>query len=287
MAGGLPPPPTRSASGDFIWVDWYNKLNTLLNTGGSIAWSTINFTGSKLSDIQTRDHNTLTSLQGGTAGEYYHLTAAQYANLGSAINSTPVGNITPSTGAFTTLSASSTVSGAGFSTYLASPPAIGATSAGSGKFTTLQSTGTFTPSTTSGIVGTTLANNAQAGSVGEVLTATVTTVSTPSATNTNVVTLSLSPGDWDVQGFASFNPAASTIPNTLITGLSSVSASFGGLGTYVVTRATFATGGDERQTTPIVRFNVSTTTTIYLVVQPGYTVSTLTTDGVIFARRVR
>jgi hypothetical protein len=42
------------------------------------------------------------------------------------INGT-VGATTPTTGAFTTLSASSTVSGTGFSTYLASPPAIGGT----------------------------------------------------------------------------------------------------------------------------------------------------------------
>ena len=40
-----------------------------------------------------------------------------------------VGATTPSTGAFTTLAASSTVSGTGFSTYLASPPAIGGTAA--------------------------------------------------------------------------------------------------------------------------------------------------------------
>ena len=45
-----------------------------------------------------------------------------------------------SAGAFTTLSASSTVSGAGFSTYLASPPAIGGTAAAAGAFTSLTST---------------------------------------------------------------------------------------------------------------------------------------------------
>jgi hypothetical protein len=48
-----------------------------------------------------------------------------------------VGATTANTGAFTTLSASSTVSGTGFSTYLASPPAIGGTAAAAGKFTTL------------------------------------------------------------------------------------------------------------------------------------------------------
>ncbi len=52
-----------------------------------------------------------------------------------------IGGTTPAAGAFTTLSASSTVSGTGFSTYLASPPAIGGTAAAAGTFTTLTSTG--------------------------------------------------------------------------------------------------------------------------------------------------
>lgn len=47
----------------------------------------------------------------------------------SALNSVAIGSTTASTGAFTTLSASSTVSGTGFSNYLASPPAIGGTAA--------------------------------------------------------------------------------------------------------------------------------------------------------------
>lgn len=65
---------------------------------------------------------------------------------GSTINSTSIGATTASTGAFTTLSASSTVSGTGFSTYLASPPAIGGTAAAAGTFTS----GTFTSISDSG-----------------------------------------------------------------------------------------------------------------------------------------
>jgi hypothetical protein len=57
------------------------------------------------------------------------------------INGT-VGATTANTGAFTTLSASSTVSGTGFSTYLASPPAIGGTTAAAGSFTTLSASST-------------------------------------------------------------------------------------------------------------------------------------------------
>ena len=52
-----------------------------------------------------------------------------------------MGATTPAAGSFTTLSASSTVSGTGFSTYLASPPAIGGTAPAAGSFTTLGATG--------------------------------------------------------------------------------------------------------------------------------------------------
>jgi hypothetical protein len=55
-----------------------------------------------------------------------------------------IGSGTANTGAFTTLSASSTVSGTGFSTYLASPPAIGGTAAAAGTFTTLSGTTSVT-----------------------------------------------------------------------------------------------------------------------------------------------
>jgi hypothetical protein len=63
------------------------------------------------------------------------------ATFSGAHNGT-VGATTASTGAFTTLSASSTVSGTGFSTYLASPPAIGGTAPAAGTFTSVLVTGT-------------------------------------------------------------------------------------------------------------------------------------------------
>jgi len=70
-------------------------------------------------------------------------TAADAGTITSTgLNAFPIGATTASTGAFTTLSASSTVSGTGFSTYLASPPAIGGTAAAAGTFTTLSCTST-------------------------------------------------------------------------------------------------------------------------------------------------
>ena len=88
-----------------------------------------------------------------TSGKYSDLTglptlgtiSSQDANnvtiSGGSINGTTIGASSASTGAFTTLSASSTVSGTGFSDYLASPPAIGGTTPAAGKFTTLDATG--------------------------------------------------------------------------------------------------------------------------------------------------
>jgi hypothetical protein len=93
-----------------------------------------------------------------TSGKYSDLTglptlgtissqdASNVTISGGSINGTTIGASSASTGAFTTLSASSTVSGTGFSTYLASPPAIGGTAPAAGKFTTLEATGVATVS---------------------------------------------------------------------------------------------------------------------------------------------
>ena len=69
--------------------------------------------------------------------------SVSYEIASGVIDAATIGATTPSTGAFTTLSASSTVSGTGFSTYLASPPAIGSSAASTGAFTTLSATSTF------------------------------------------------------------------------------------------------------------------------------------------------
>jgi hypothetical protein len=92
------------------------------------------------------------TLSGGTTNGVAYLNGSNVITTGSALtfdgtvltssgfsgplNGT-VGATTANTGSFTTLSASSTVSGTGFSTYLASPPAIGATTQNTGAFTTL------------------------------------------------------------------------------------------------------------------------------------------------------
>lgn len=61
-----------------------------------------------------------------------------------------IGSTTPNTAAFTTLSASSTVSGAGFSAYLSSPPAIGNVAPNSGTFTSVTATESISSSLSAG-----------------------------------------------------------------------------------------------------------------------------------------
>jgi hypothetical protein len=98
--------------------------------------------------VNVTDKKLYTKDSGGTVVKLVGSLGNQEANAaaitGGSINGTTVGASTASTGAFTTLSASSTVSGTGFSTYLASPPAIGGTAAAAGAFTTLSASGAVT-----------------------------------------------------------------------------------------------------------------------------------------------
>lgn len=59
-----------------------------------------------------------------------------------------IGSVAASSGAFTDLSSSGVVGGAGFVSYLASPPVIGGTAANAGSFTTLNASGQVTFSST-------------------------------------------------------------------------------------------------------------------------------------------
>jgi hypothetical protein len=101
-------------------------------TGGVMSWAAASGSpGGSTTQVQYNN----TGAFAGSANMTFDGTTLTAAGFSGPLNGT-VGATTASTGAFTTLSASSTVSGTGFSTYLASPPAIGGTAPAAGTFTT-------------------------------------------------------------------------------------------------------------------------------------------------------
>ena len=85
MASGLPPPPVNDKPGSFAWLEWYRQLRNYVSTSGSVPWYIINFSGSNITDIATRNHNSLQSIQGGTSGQHYHLTQDQHAAVSNRL----------------------------------------------------------------------------------------------------------------------------------------------------------------------------------------------------------
>lgn len=131
-------------------------------------------------------------------------------------------------------------------------------------------------------------SNAQAGYVGEYVSNSATGVSLTTATPANVTSISLTAGDWDVSGTVTFVPANTTAPTLLQCGTSTTSATLGGLGTQSFLGLTFPTNGQSQGlVAPSQRVSIASTTNVYLVAQASFTVSTMTANGFIRARRVR
>lgn len=98
MASGLPPPPVNDQPGSFAWLEWYRQLRNYVSTSGSVPWYIINFSGSNITDIANRSHGNLQSLQGGSAGQHYHLTQDQHIKVTSGTRLENINYQVPLTG---------------------------------------------------------------------------------------------------------------------------------------------------------------------------------------------
>ncbi len=150
-------------------------------------------------------------------------------------------------------------------------------------------------SSTSGIIGTTTNNNAAAGSVGEEVESIITLasggVSLTNATSADVTSISLTAGDWDVWGNVGFSGNGATLTAYTYGWISSTSATtpdaaYQSQLAFSANGATF-TQGSIAFCAPGRRFSLTTTTTIYLSVNSGFSVSTEFAFGAIYARRRR
>lgn len=81
MAFNLPPPPPADDPSGPAFRDWFYKLQKAFTTAGSFLFTNLDFTGSNLTSIATRNHNDLQNIQGGAASDYYHLTNADKTDL--------------------------------------------------------------------------------------------------------------------------------------------------------------------------------------------------------------
>lgn len=149
------------------------------------------------------------------------------------------------------------------------------------------------------VQGTSTNDNAIAGDVGEYIQATVavgSAVSITTATPVNITSIILTAGDWDLDGIIDFLPAASTSVTQFNASISvttgTLSTQPGGSGvspdaTVVFNQAAAVPAALVAFPTATVRLTVSATTTVYLVAQATFTVSTMTGYGTIRARRMR
>lgn len=125
-----------------------------------------------------------------------------------------------------------------------------------------------------------------AGYIGELLTSTNTGVGLSTSTNGNIVSMTLTPGVWDVTGVVHYIPAATTSFLRSQQGITTTSLTFAGLGSFTTNFVQATNSGNPDHTTPPVRVTVGSNTTVYLVAQAVFTVSTMSSDGFIRATRV-
>jgi len=137
------------------------------------------------------------------------------------------------------------------------------------------------------IVGTTTNNNAAAGSVGEYIPASASTGLTNS-TFTNVTSISLTAGDWDVFGGFLLAASGGAVMLNQAVGASSTSATLGANGTYYqFADAAIAANATMGGAMPTQRFSLASTTTIYAVVFAQFASGSVTATAKLDARRFR
>jgi hypothetical protein len=142
--------------------------------------------------------------------------------------------------------------------------------------------------------GTATNDAATAGNIGEYISSSVllaSAVSLSAGVAANVTSISLTAGDWDVEGAVHFEAQPTTQINYSAASIGSASATFG---TTAGLFAASAVGNQanyddsyETVTIPRIRVSLSGTTTYYLVAKADWITSTYKAFGIISARRVR
>lgn len=133
-------------------------------------------------------------------------------------------------------------------------------------------------------------DDAAAGNVGEYLENNTAATSLVTATAKDVATRSLTAGDWDVWGSIVFKPAAGTTVTRIAGSIGTTANTLGtppNSGAMEDFNATLTAATNQTVPVGLRRISIAATTTVRLVAQATFAVSTMTADGFIGARRVR
>jgi len=165
--------------------------------------------------------------------------------------------------------------------------ASGATRPRTGYFGTSVVAPTIVPTN---ITGTATNNDASAGSVGEYVSSLIASgsaVSLTTATPANVTSISLTAGDWDVEGWVNYDYGSATVTQSRA-GINTTSATIptDGSEAYSATQLTLTSSLGTISLTRK-RISIASTTTVYLVSQATFSAGTASAFGGISARRVR
>lgn len=144
--------------------------------------------------------------------------------------------------------------------------------------------GSLAFSSTSGVIGTTTNDNAAAGSVGEIVTSTVLAQAITSGVTTDLTSITLSAGDWDVYGAFRGIAAAGTTTSLIRGSISTTSVTHAAVYAQSVG---YPASSDSGMSVPTIRLSLAGSTTVYLVGNITYAVSTLTYNAQLHARRAR
>lgn len=288
---------TITLGGSLATVGAFNSTFTMTNTtsvtfptSGTLATTSQIPTGAALTEVN--DTNVTLTLGGSPNTALVNaasITAGWSGQLATTRGGTNLASFT-SNGVFYASSSSvmAQVTPANNSVLVTNGSGVPSLSTTLPSFTT--GTITFSP-TTGGLVGTTAADNAAAGNVGQFISSVIASGSAVSLTNNtaaNVTSISLTAGDWDVWGNVSFLPNGSSVTGSCFGWTNTTSATAPDLSLYASINDAASTS-ITAFSVPQLRYNVSTTTTVYLSVLCGFTGvgAAVTACGGIYARRRR
>lgn len=149
-----------------------------------------------------------------------------------------------------------------------------------------------------GIPGTNTNNNATAGNVGEFISATLASgaaIVLGNGAPSNVVSVNLTAGDWDVSSTVDFNNAGATSTDfrsgiSLATGTLPTQPGGAGLGTdalaVIPLILTLITDVFTQSVSPV-RLSIAATTQVFLVAQSSFSAGAISAYGTLRARRMR